>query len=67
MLMLIYDSKQNHQELHTSERTIVPRTVIFDIDIMIHGIGRLIPGVRQSPGPKKVVLESSLFTKKCYL
>ena len=29
MLMLIYDSKQKHQELHTSERTIVPRTVIF--------------------------------------
>ena len=29
MLMLIYDPKQKHQELHTSERTIVPRTVIF--------------------------------------
>ena len=25
----IYDPKQKHQELHTSERTIVPRTVIF--------------------------------------
>ena len=25
----IYDSKQKHQALHTSERTIVPRTVIF--------------------------------------
>ena len=25
----MYDSKQKHQELHTSERTIVPRTVIF--------------------------------------
>ena len=24
-----YDSKQKHQEIHTSERTIVPRTVIF--------------------------------------
>ena len=27
--MMIYDPKQKHQELHTSERTIVPRTVIF--------------------------------------
>ena len=26
----IYDSKQKHKELHTSERTIVPRTVIFE-------------------------------------
>ena len=26
---IIYDSKQKHQELHTSEHTIVPRTVIF--------------------------------------
>ena len=26
---MIYDSKHKHQELHTSERTIVPRTVIF--------------------------------------
>ena len=25
----MYDSKQKRQELHTSERTIVPRTVIF--------------------------------------
>ena len=25
----IFDSKQKHQEFHTSERTIVPRTVIF--------------------------------------
>ena len=29
MLMLMYDPKQKHQKLHTSERTIVPRTVIF--------------------------------------
>ena len=27
--MLIYDSKQKHPALHTSEHTIVPRTVIF--------------------------------------
>ena len=26
---IIYNSKQKYQELHTSERTIVPRTVIF--------------------------------------
>ena len=25
----IYDPKQKHQTLHTLERTIVPRTVIF--------------------------------------
>ena len=31
----MYDPKQNHQELHTSERTIVPRTVIF-IYIFMH-------------------------------
>ena len=28
--MMIFDPKQKYQELHTSERTIVPRTVIFD-------------------------------------
>ena len=27
----VHDPKQKHQELHTSERTIVPRTVIFCI------------------------------------
>ena len=30
----IYDSKQKHKELHTSERTIVPRTVIFSISML---------------------------------
>ena len=29
----IYDSKQKQKELHTSERTIVPRTVIFIVDV----------------------------------
>ena len=35
MLMLMLDlySKQKHQEVHTSERTIVPRTVIFFFDL----------------------------------
>ena len=28
----IYDPKQKHQALHTSEHTIVPRTVIFSIE-----------------------------------
>merc|ERR1712016_248846 len=31
MSMSIYDSKQKRPALHTSERTIVPRTVIFDV------------------------------------
>ena len=30
----IYDPKQKHQELHTSERTIVPRTFIFIIVVV---------------------------------
>ena len=29
MMMMINDSRQNHPASHTSERTIVPRTVIF--------------------------------------
>ena len=36
MLMLIYDPRQKHQELHTSERTIVPRAVIFNIYLLSH-------------------------------
>ena len=34
----IYDSKQKHPALHTSERTFVPRTVIFDLRLLKHYI-----------------------------
>ena len=39
----MYDPKQKHQELHTSERTIVPRTVIFIniLGILINILGIL--------------------------
>ena len=38
MSMSIYDSKQKRPALHTSERTIVPRTVIFIVDTWLSGL-----------------------------
>ena len=67
----IYDPKQKHQALHTSERTIVPRTVIFHFrtlwDTLTYSALTTHTGPPDPPNPAISVVQRLVSTVDCVL